>query len=131
MLIQELPAHYFLSFSSLIGAIRQRHPDLPIHVHSHDTAGIAAASMIACAAAGADVVDVAIDSQCDLFLDVVQLNLGPSSLCDRHVGLDIPAINGCRLYGTRANVSWHRHPVRRHSSTKLVLESGSYAVQLL
>lgn len=50
----------------LIGAIRQRHPDLPIHVHSHDTAGIAAASMIACAAAGADVVDVAIDSMSGL-----------------------------------------------------------------
>lgn len=45
----------------LIGAIRKAHPDLPIHVHSHDTAGIAAASMLACAAAGADVVDVAID----------------------------------------------------------------------
>jgi pyruvate carboxylase len=47
---------------SLIGAIREKYPDLPIHVHSHDTAGIAAASMLACAAAGADVVDVAIDS---------------------------------------------------------------------
>ncbi|ORX39241.1 carbamoyl-phosphate synthase L chain, ATP binding domain-domain-containing protein [Kockovaella imperatae] len=45
----------------LIGAIRKAHPDLPIHVHSHDTAGIAAASMLACAKAGADVVDVAID----------------------------------------------------------------------
>ncbi|KAJ7576794.1 carbamoyl-phosphate synthase L chain, ATP binding domain-containing protein [Mycena floridula] len=50
----------------LIGAIRKKHPDLPIHVHSHDTAGIAAASMIACAAAGADVVDVAIDSMSGL-----------------------------------------------------------------
>jgi pyruvate carboxylase len=49
--------------SRLIGAIRQKYPDLPIHVHSHDTAGIAAASMIAAAAAGADVVDVAIDSK--------------------------------------------------------------------
>ena len=46
----------------LIGAIRTKYPDLPIHVHSHDTAGIAAASMLAAAAAGADVVDVAIDS---------------------------------------------------------------------
>ncbi|KAG6868792.1 hypothetical protein C0993_010422 [Termitomyces sp. T159_Od127] len=52
--------------SSLIGAIRKAHPDLPIHVHSHDTAGIAAASMIAAAAAGADVVDVAIDSMSGL-----------------------------------------------------------------
>lgn len=47
---------------SLIGALRKKFPDLPIHVHSHDTAGISAASMLACAAAGADVVDVAIDS---------------------------------------------------------------------
>jgi pyruvate carboxylase len=45
----------------LIGAIRKAHPDLPIHVHSHDTAGIAVGSMLACAQAGADVVDVAID----------------------------------------------------------------------
>ncbi|KAF8742508.1 hypothetical protein AX14_003909 [Amanita brunnescens Koide BX004] len=50
----------------LIGAIRKAHPDLPIHVHSHDTAGIATASMIAAAAAGADVVDVAIDSMSGL-----------------------------------------------------------------
>lgn len=55
--------YLFLWIYSLIGAIREAHPDLPIHVHSHDTAGIAAASMLACAAAGADVVDVAIDSE--------------------------------------------------------------------
>lgn len=47
----------------LVGAIRKKYPDLPIHVHSHDTAGIATASMLAAAAAGADVVDVAIDSE--------------------------------------------------------------------
>lgn len=46
----------------LIGSIRAKYPDLPIHVHSHDTAGIAVASMLACAEAGADVVDCAIDS---------------------------------------------------------------------
>ena len=46
----------------LVGSIRAKHPDIPIHVHSHDTAGISTASMIAAAAAGADVVDVAIDS---------------------------------------------------------------------
>ncbi|KAI6149724.1 hypothetical protein BKA82DRAFT_997975 [Pisolithus tinctorius] len=50
----------------LIGTIREKYPDIPIHVHSHDTAGIAAASMIAAAAAGADVVDVAIDSMSGL-----------------------------------------------------------------
>ena len=47
----------------LVGAIREKYPDLPIHVHSHDTAGISTASMLAAAAAGADVVDVAIDSK--------------------------------------------------------------------
>ncbi|WFD33379.1 pyruvate carboxylase [Malassezia cuniculi] len=46
----------------LIGTIRGKYPDLPIHVHAHDTAGIAVASMLAAAEAGADVVDVAIDS---------------------------------------------------------------------
>ncbi|KAK0523714.1 pyruvate carboxylase [Tilletia horrida] len=46
----------------LVGAIRKKYPDLVIHVHSHDTAGIAVSSMLACAEAGADVVDVAIDS---------------------------------------------------------------------
>ncbi|GJN91619.1 hypothetical protein Rhopal_004642-T1 [Rhodotorula paludigena] len=46
----------------LIGALRKKFPDMPIHVHSHDTAGISVSSMLACAAAGADVVDVAIDS---------------------------------------------------------------------
>lgn len=44
---------------------------MPIHVHSHDTAGISAASMLACAAAGADVVDVAIDSESSHSLAVV------------------------------------------------------------
>lgn len=46
----------------LIGAIRKRHPDTPIHVHTHDSAGTGVASMAACAESGADVVDVATDS---------------------------------------------------------------------
>ncbi|KZF24743.1 pyruvate carboxylase [Xylona heveae TC161] len=46
----------------LIGSIRERYPDLPIHVHTHDSAGTGVASMVACAQAGADVVDTATDS---------------------------------------------------------------------
>jgi pyruvate carboxylase len=46
----------------LIDAIRQRHPDIPIHLHTHDTAGTGVANYIAAAHAGADVVDVAVDS---------------------------------------------------------------------
>jgi pyruvate carboxylase len=46
----------------LVGAIRKKYPDLPIHVHTHDSAGTGVASMAACAQAGADAVDAAIDS---------------------------------------------------------------------
>jgi pyruvate carboxylase len=46
----------------LVGSIRKRYPDLPIHVHTHDSAGTGVASMIACAEAGADAVDAATDS---------------------------------------------------------------------
>ncbi|XP_064483747.1 pyruvate carboxylase, mitochondrial-like isoform X2 [Ornithodoros turicata] len=46
----------------LVKALRDRHPDVPIHIHTHDTAGAGVASMLECAASGADVVDVAVDS---------------------------------------------------------------------
>jgi pyruvate carboxylase len=46
----------------LIGAIRKKYPELPIHVHTHDSAGTGVASMVACAQAGADAVDAATDS---------------------------------------------------------------------
>ncbi|GAQ07929.1 pyruvate carboxylase [Aspergillus lentulus] len=46
----------------LVGSIRERYPDLPIHVHTHDSAGTGVASMVACAQAGADAVDAATDS---------------------------------------------------------------------
>ena len=46
----------------LIGSLRAQFPRLPIHVHTHDTAGAGVASMLAASEAGADVVDVAVDS---------------------------------------------------------------------
>ncbi|KAI5358758.1 putative biotin/lipoyl attachment, pyruvate carboxyltransferase, biotin-binding, carboxylase [Septoria linicola] len=46
----------------LIGSIRKKYPDLPIHVHTHDSAGTGVASMVACAQAGADAVDAATDA---------------------------------------------------------------------
>jgi len=33
----------------LIQAIREKHPDVPIHVHTHDTSGAGVASMLAAA----------------------------------------------------------------------------------
>ena len=48
--------------SELVGALRAEFPDVPIHVHTHDTAGTGVASMLAAAAAGADAVDAATDA---------------------------------------------------------------------
>lgn len=46
----------------LVDAIRQKYPHIPIHIHTHDTSGAGVASMLNCVEAGADVVDVAVDS---------------------------------------------------------------------
>jgi len=46
----------------LVSSLRAEWPDVPIHVHTHDTSGCGVASMIACAEAGADAIDVAVDS---------------------------------------------------------------------
>jgi len=54
------------STSLLVSALREEHPDVPIHVHTHDTAGSGVASMIAAAQAGADIVDAAIDAMSGL-----------------------------------------------------------------
>ena len=52
--------------TTLISALRKEFPSLPIHVHTHDTAGTGVATYLACANAGADAVDVAIDSMSGL-----------------------------------------------------------------
>ncbi len=45
--------------SLLVKALRDAFPKVPIHVHTHDTAGTGVASMLSAANAGADVVDAA------------------------------------------------------------------------
>ncbi|MFO0682794.1 MAG: pyruvate carboxylase [Sandaracinus sp.] len=50
----------------LIGALRRAFPELPIHVHTHDTAGTGVASMLACAEADADAVDLALPAMAGL-----------------------------------------------------------------
>jgi pyruvate carboxylase len=56
----------------LVRALRDE-TDLPVHFHTHDTSGIAAASVFAAIAAGADAVDAAMDSMSGL---TSQPNLG-------------------------------------------------------
>lgn len=52
--------------SMLVSALRRAFPDVPIHVHTHDTAGTGVASMLACAEADADIVDVALPAMAGL-----------------------------------------------------------------
>eukprot|EP01126_Amoeba_proteus_P019317 TRINITY_DN1994_c0_g1_i2.p1 TRINITY_DN1994_c0_g1~~TRINITY_DN1994_c0_g1_i2.p1 ORF type:complete len:1021 (-),score=266.22 TRINITY_DN1994_c0_g1_i2:158-3220(-) len=46
----------------LISALRKEFPNLPIHVHTHDTAGTAVATLLACVQAGANAVDCCNDA---------------------------------------------------------------------
>lgn len=69
----------------LIGALRERHPSLPIHIHTHDTAGVGVASMVACAESGADVVDVAVDSMSGM---TSQPTMGGLVACLQHTPHD-------------------------------------------
>ncbi len=50
----------------LVGALRKAFPEVPLHVHTHDTASTGVASMVACADAGADVVDAALEPMAGL-----------------------------------------------------------------
>ena len=67
--------------------------DLPIHFHTHDTAGVACGTILAASAAGVDAVDCAMDA---LSGNTSQATLGTivESLrfTDRDTGLDIGAI---------------------------------------
>ncbi|XP_070848873.1 pyruvate carboxylase, mitochondrial-like [Chaetodon trifascialis] len=69
----------------LISALRDRFPDVPIHVHTHDTAGAGVAAMLACAEAGADVVDVAVDSMAGM---TSQPSMGAIVACAKGTKLD-------------------------------------------
>ena len=50
----------------LVSELRNVFPDVPIHLHTHDTASMGVASMFAGAEAGADIVDGAIDAMSGL-----------------------------------------------------------------
>ena len=74
--------------ATLVKAIK-RETGLPVHFHTHDASGIAAASVLAAAEAGADAVDLAMDSLSGL---TSQPNLGAVAVAlQRHkraTGLD-------------------------------------------
>lgn len=69
----------------LVSSLRDRFPDLPLHIHTHDTSGAGVAAMLACAQAGADVVDVAADSMSGM---TSQPSMGALVACTRGTALD-------------------------------------------
>jgi pyruvate carboxylase len=69
----------------LVSALRSRHPDVPIHIHTHDTAGAGIASMLACAESDADVVDVAVDSMSGLVYYLIEICYEIKSISDKIV----------------------------------------------
>uniref|UniRef100_A0AAY4BUQ5 Pyruvate carboxylase n=1 Tax=Denticeps clupeoides TaxID=299321 RepID=A0AAY4BUQ5_9TELE len=69
----------------LIGTLRDRFPEVPIHVHTHDTAGAGVAAMLACAEAGADIIDVAVDSMAGM---TSQPSMGAVVACTKGTELD-------------------------------------------
>ncbi|WP_321334102.1 pyruvate carboxylase [Breoghania sp.] len=83
---------------SLIRALKEE-VGLPIHLHTHDTAGIACATILAAAHAGVDAVDCAMDSlsgntsQATLGTIVEALERG-----ERETGLDVDAIREISNY---------------------------------
>jgi len=86
------------SASILIRALKEE-VGLPIHFHTHDTAGIACATILAAAEAGVDAVDCAMDS---LSGNTSQATLGTIvealSHTDRETGLDIAAVREISNY---------------------------------
>jgi len=80
------------SAKALVRALKQE-VGLPIHYHTHDTAGVAIASILAAAEAGVDAVDCAMDSFSG---NTSQATLGSVVEAlrhtDRDTGLDIDAI---------------------------------------
>ena len=82
----------------LIRALKQE-VGIPIHFHTHDTSGIAAATVLAAVEAGCDAVDGALDALSGL---TSQPNLGSIAAAlaggERDPGLDLNALQGLSHY---------------------------------
>ena len=83
----------------LVGAIREEFPNLPIHVHTHDTAGTGVASMLACAKAGADAVDACSDAMSGTTSQpTLGALVGATAGTDLDTGLDLKQIQSLNEY---------------------------------
>ncbi|MBM3518045.1 MAG: pyruvate carboxylase [Alphaproteobacteria bacterium] len=84
--------------ATLVGALR-REVGLPVHFHTHDTTGLGGASALAAIAAGADIVDAAMDAMSGL---TSQPNLGALVEAlrggDRDPGLERETLRAAATY---------------------------------
>ncbi len=114
----------------LITALKQE-IDLPVHLHTHDTSGISAATVLAAVEAGADIVDTAIDSMSGL---TSQPNMGAivASLehTDKSTNLNAEAIRVISGYWeeVREQYTAFEPPIRSGASEVYVHEmpGGQY-----
>jgi hypothetical protein len=94
-----------------------------VHVHSHDTAGIAVSSMLACAAAGADVVDCAIDSMSGMTsqpaMGAICAALEQTKL---GTGINYDAIQALNLYWTQLRLLYSPFDANVKSSDSSVFQ---------
>ncbi|MDE1993462.1 MAG: pyruvate carboxylase, partial [Rhizobiaceae bacterium] len=82
----------------LVATLRQE-TDLPIHLHTHDTSGISAASVLAAVEAGVDAFDAAIDSMSGLTSQPCLGSLVEALAgTERDTGLDPEAIRKISFY---------------------------------
>jgi pyruvate carboxylase len=105
---------------TLVRALKEE-VGLPVHFHTHDTSGIAAASVLAAIDAGADAVDGAIDSMSGL---TSQPNLGSIVEALRHGPRD-PGVDPARL---RTISSYFEQVRRQYAAFESDIRAGASEV---
>ena len=82
----------------LVTALRERF-DVPVHLHTHDTAGGQLATLLAAADAGVDAVDTAVAAMSGTTSQVSMSALvAATELTDRDTGLDMEAVTALEPY---------------------------------
>jgi pyruvate carboxylase len=104
----------------LVKALKEE-TGLPVHFHTHDTSGIAAASVLAAAAAGVDAVDAAIDAMSGL---TSQPNLGSLVEALRHG----PRDSGLDPDGVRTISSYWEQVRRQYAAFESDIRAGASEV---
>jgi pyruvate carboxylase len=86
------------SLSALVAALRERF-DLPVHVHTHDTAGGQLATLLAASRAGADAVDAASAPMAGTTSQPsLSALVAATAHTERHTGLSLDAVSDLEPY---------------------------------